>query len=118
VDPLGLGDRLIEGVPGLASGRVVRRPRLGGLLSPGHREAARSLDGVLEHDGVDDYAGDARGTVFFRVHSGSNGIGPDVMSYGFVRHPSQQGTPFGGAGYQVFHIVDDWYWFRVSDDWY
>ncbi len=67
---------------------------------------------------VDDYAGDARGTVFFRVYSGSDGIGPDVMSYGFARQPSQQSTPFGGAGYRVFHIVDDWYWFGVSDDWY
>ena len=67
---------------------------------------------------VDEYAGDASGTVFFRVHSGSAGLGPDVMSYGFVRQPSQQSTPFGAAGYRVFHIVDDWYWFRVSDDWF
>ncbi|MCH7796927.1 MAG: transposase [Planctomycetes bacterium] len=36
----GLGNRLIEGVPELTSGRVVRRPRLGGLLSHYHREAA------------------------------------------------------------------------------
>ncbi len=67
---------------------------------------------------VDDYAGDATGTVFFRVHSGFDGIGPDVMSYGLARQPSQQSTPFGAAGYRVFHIVDDWYWFQVSDDWY
>ncbi|MHC4082933.1 MAG: integrase core domain-containing protein [Planctomycetota bacterium] len=36
----GLGNRLIEGVPELASGRVVRRERLGGLLKHYYREAA------------------------------------------------------------------------------
>jgi len=36
----GLGNRLIEGVPELASGRVVRRERLGGLLNHYYREAA------------------------------------------------------------------------------
>lgn len=67
---------------------------------------------------VDDCAGDSRGTVFFRVYSGFDGIGPDVTSYGFARQPSRHSTPFGAADYHVFHIVDDWYWFRVSDDWY
>jgi hypothetical protein len=36
----GLGNRLIEGMPEPASGRVVRRERLGGLLNHHHREAA------------------------------------------------------------------------------
>ena len=36
----GLGNRLIEGVPERESGRVVRRERLGGLLSSYYREAA------------------------------------------------------------------------------
>jgi transposase InsO family protein len=36
----GLGNRLIEGVPERESGRVVRRDRLGGLLSHYYREAA------------------------------------------------------------------------------
>jgi transposase InsO family protein len=36
----GLGNRLIEGVPELASGRVVHRDRLGGLLEHYYREAA------------------------------------------------------------------------------
>ena len=36
----GLGNRLIEGVPERESGRVVRRERLGGLLSHYYREAA------------------------------------------------------------------------------
>lgn len=36
----GLGNRLIEGVPEQASGRVARRERLGGILSHYYREAA------------------------------------------------------------------------------
>ncbi len=36
----GLGNRLIEGVPELASGPVVRRERLGGILSHYYRDAA------------------------------------------------------------------------------
>ena len=36
----GLGDRLIEGVPEREAGRVVRRNRLGGILSHYYREAA------------------------------------------------------------------------------
>jgi transposase InsO family protein len=36
----GLGNRLIEGVPEPASGPVVRRERLGGILSHYYREAA------------------------------------------------------------------------------
>ena len=56
--------------------------------------------------------------MYFRVYSGSDGIEPDVISYGFARQPSRLSTPFGAADYRVFHIVDDWYWFRVSDDWY
>jgi transposase InsO family protein len=36
----GIGNRLIDGVPGLASGPVARRERLGGILSHYYREAA------------------------------------------------------------------------------
>ena len=36
----GLGNRLIEGVPGREPGRVVRHERLGGLLNHYYREAA------------------------------------------------------------------------------
>ena len=67
---------------------------------------------------VDKYAMDPRGGVYFRVYSGGDGIGPDTMSYGFVHQPNRDGTPFGAAHYWLFHIVDDWYWFRASDDWY
>jgi hypothetical protein len=67
---------------------------------------------------VDEYAADPRGGVYFRVYQGRDGIGPDVMSYGFVHKPNRQGTPFGAAHYQVFRLGNDWYWFHASDDWY
>lgn len=66
---------------------------------------------------VDTYAGDDRGGVFFRVYRGTDGVGPDEMSYGFVLRPNREGTPFGAAKYRLFGISGDWYWFRVSDDW-
>ncbi len=65
---------------------------------------------------VDEYANDSRGGVYFRVFSGGSGFGPDVTSYGFAYRPNRKGSPFGAAGYQVFELSDDWYWFRVSDD--
>jgi hypothetical protein len=67
---------------------------------------------------VDEYAADPRGGVYFRVYKGRDGIGPDVMSYGFAHKPNRQGTPFGAAHYRVFRLGNDWYWFRASDDWY
>jgi hypothetical protein len=67
---------------------------------------------------VDEYAADARGGVYFRVYSGSDGIGPDRMSYGFAYKPNQEGTPFGAARYRLFWLGNDWYWFCASDDWY
>ncbi len=67
---------------------------------------------------VDEYAADPRGGVYFRVHRGRDGIGPDVMSYGFAYKPNRQGTPFGAARYRVFRLGNDWYWFRASDDSY
>ena len=67
---------------------------------------------------VDEYAADPRGGTYFRVYRGGDGIGPDVMSYGFAYKPNQQGTPFGAARYRLFRLGDDWHWFRVSDDWY
>jgi len=67
---------------------------------------------------VDQYARDPRGGVYFRVFAGSDGIGPDTMSYGFAYQPNQQGTPFGAAHYCVFRLSGDWYWYRASDDWF
>lgn len=66
---------------------------------------------------VDTYAADPRGGVYFRVHTGPDGIGPDRMSYGFVYKPNDEGTPFGAARYRLFRLGRDWYGFRVSDDW-
>jgi hypothetical protein len=67
---------------------------------------------------VDEYVADPRGGVFFRVHCGSDGIGPDRMSYGFAHAPNRKGTPFGAAHYRLFELGNEWYWFRASDDWY
>jgi hypothetical protein len=67
---------------------------------------------------VDEYAADPRGGVYFRVYTGFDGIGPDQMSYGFAHQPNAQGTPFGGARYEVYPLGRDWYWFSASDDWY
>ncbi len=67
---------------------------------------------------VDEYAADPRGGVYFRVHIGGDGIGPNRMSYGFAYKPNQNGTPFGAARYRLFRLGSDWYWFRASDDWY
>jgi hypothetical protein len=67
---------------------------------------------------VDEYAADPRGGVYFRVHSGGDGIGPDLMSYGFAYRPNKSGTPFGAAHYRLFTLGGDWYCFRASDDWF
>jgi len=67
---------------------------------------------------VDEYASDPRGGAYFRVYSCGDGIGPDQMSYGFVRSPNRQGTPFGAASYRLYRLGHDWYWFCASDDWF
>ena len=67
---------------------------------------------------VDQHAADPRGGVYFCVHRGTDGIGPDVMSYGFAHRPNELGSPFGAAHYATFHVVGHWYWFRASDDWH
>jgi hypothetical protein len=65
---------------------------------------------------VDSYAADPRGGVYFRTHSGADGIGPDTMSYGFAYRPNAQGTPFGRAGYRCSRVSGDWYEFSASND--
>lgn len=62
-------------------------------------------------------AADRRGGIFFRVHSGGDGISPDTMSYGFAKRPNREGTPFGAARYRLTRISDDWFLFQASDDW-
>jgi hypothetical protein len=66
---------------------------------------------------VDRYGADRRGGVFFRTHTGPDGIGPDEMSYGFAFRPNGQGTPFGNARYRRRHLFGDWYVFAASSDW-
>jgi hypothetical protein len=67
---------------------------------------------------IDECLIDDRGGSYFRVYSGADGIGPDVMSYGFCYHPHRDGSPFGAAHYRTFRLGDGWYWFRASDDWF
>jgi hypothetical protein len=67
---------------------------------------------------VDEYAADPRGGVYFRTGTTGDGIGPDVLSYGFAYRPNRQGTPFGAARYSIYRLHGDWYWFRASDDWH
>ena len=67
---------------------------------------------------VDECLIDERGGAYFRVYSGADGIGPDVMSYGFCCDPNRDGSPFGAAHYRTFRLGNGWYWFRASDDRY
>lgn len=65
---------------------------------------------------IDAHATDENGGHYFRVYSGGDGIGPDVTSYGFCFKPNQHQSPFGSAGYKIFRLGDDWYWFLASGD--
>ena len=67
---------------------------------------------------VDRYAADPRGGVYFRVRTGPDGLGPDVMSWGFAYRPNPHGSPFAAAHYTTGPLGGDWYWFGASDDWY
>ncbi len=67
---------------------------------------------------VDECLIDDRGGTYFRVYSGADGIGPDVMSYGFCYTPNRDGSPFGAAHYRTFRLGNGWHWFRASDDWF
>jgi hypothetical protein len=65
---------------------------------------------------VDAYAADPRGGVYFRTGTAQDGMGPDLMSYGFAYRPNPTGTPFGRARYRMGRLTGDWYWFAASDD--
>lgn len=67
---------------------------------------------------VDECLVDDRGGTYFRVFSNADGIGPDLVSYGFCYKPNSEGSPFGAADYRTFRLGNDWYWFLVSDDWF
>lgn len=60
---------------------------------------------------------DPRGGYYFRIDSGPDAIGPDIMSYGFVYKPNVEGSPFGNAKYRLSKLDRDWFFFSVSDDW-
>jgi len=66
---------------------------------------------------VDRCARDPRGGVYVRTGTGPEGLGPDVVSYGFAHRPNGEGTPFGNARHRVSRLVGDWYVFEASDDW-
>jgi hypothetical protein len=77
---------------------------------------SKKLDRWIGIYHVDEYAADPRGGVYFRTGSGPDGIGPDMMSYGFVYRPNPQGTPFGATRLEIRRITQDWCWFQTSDD--
>ncbi|HEY9646289.1 MAG TPA: hypothetical protein V6C88_07970 [Chroococcidiopsis sp.] len=60
---------------------------------------------------------DPRGGVYLRVNYHGDGLGPDILSYGFAYQPNLEGSPFGNASYQIYALGDGWYWFQASDDW-
>ena len=93
------------------------------------REAFDEALGALPDDGAEwhqrlgvyrvwDVRSDPRGGTYFRVRTGSDGIGPDVVSHGFVRGPNLDGSPYGAGGYRISRLAGDWYRFRASDDWF
>ncbi len=88
-------------------------------LIDGHRQGNghRELDLTVGLYTVDECLVDTRGGTYFRVYAGADGIGPNVMSYGFCYKPNAHGTPFGAAHYRTFRLGAGWYWFRASDDW-
>jgi hypothetical protein len=65
---------------------------------------------------VDHYGADDAGGVWFRTAFHANGIGPDMMSYGFAYRPQEESCPFGGASpCGLVWLFGDWYYFAVSD---
>lgn len=67
---------------------------------------------------VDQVGIDGRGGIYFRVNTGQDGIGPDQMSYGFVKNPNRTGSPFGRSQYSIRQIAGEWYLFEASDDFF
>ncbi|MEM7811571.1 MAG: hypothetical protein AAF532_08860 [Planctomycetota bacterium] len=67
---------------------------------------------------VDSWATDDGGGVFFRTGSHGDGIGPDIVSYGFCVDPNPQSSPYGAAGYTLRDLGNGWYQFSASDDWF
>lgn len=65
---------------------------------------------------VDVYGVDRTGAIYFRTHTGPDGIGPDSMEYGFAYRPVRDGVPLGRTRHRIQHLCGDWYTFEGSDD--
>lgn len=65
---------------------------------------------------LDQYRRGEKGGDYSRTLSSSDGIGPDIRSYGFVFKPSFEKTPFGSKNYTLKKVYDEWYIFSVSDN--
>jgi hypothetical protein len=109
---------ILTGIPRRAA-FLLSRPAFQGLVAtaPASEYEGEALGRLLGVYYVDRYAADPRGGVYFRTHSGPDGIGPDTMSYGFAFRPNAKGLPFGNAGYRLSRMIGDWYCFSASDDW-
>ncbi len=96
------------------------RPRFEELLAAPKNEAGHGAP-LNERVGpfwVDRCGVDPRGGVYFRTHTGPDGLGPDEMSYGFCFQPNPKGTPFGAAHYGLRAVSPEWFSFAASNDWY
>jgi hypothetical protein len=67
---------------------------------------------------VEEYIMGDRNDHYFRTYSHGAGLGPDTVSYGFAYQPHPQQTPFGSAGYRLYPLAAQWYWFTTSNDWW
>ena len=61
---------------------------------------------------IERYGTDPRGGLYFRVRREDAGL--DLIHYGFVYQPNQQGSPFGESNYTLEHLTDDWYIFSET----
>ena len=61
---------------------------------------------------------DPRGGTYFCTYEGWDGLGPDVMSYGFAHQPNPEGSPFGAEHYHTVRLLGDWHLFLASNDWH
>ncbi|MEM8757434.1 MAG: hypothetical protein AAGF47_06610 [Planctomycetota bacterium] len=65
---------------------------------------------------VFEVARDTRGGVFFKTGELPDMI--DTVTYGYVKEPNPDGTPFGAADYRLVHLRDGWYAFAASNDYH
>jgi hypothetical protein len=65
---------------------------------------------------IDQMGKDRGGGIYFRTHSGPEGIGSDTMEYGFAYRPTLDGVPFGRSRHGLVHLFGEWYAFEGSTD--